>query len=223
VIWAAPAGDQDLVPISEYTYDLAPSPNEGEFTFTLSRGMGQGSEMWLARHEGKELDLLYGDPLHYLSFARFSPEGNQIAFIKIPDTSTPFTVGELWVMNVDGSGARKLADADAGHGYAANWSPDGTRIAFVVRENPDDELASQSSTALISNVYVIDVRSGALTQVTYLENGRAETPSWSPQGNTLSFNVVINDRMQVQVADLAAGEIASLMAEPACCPAWMQK
>jgi Tol biopolymer transport system component len=126
-------------------------------------------------------------------------------------------------MNVDGSGARKLADADAGHGYSAKWSPDGRRIAFVGRENPDDEGANQLSSALISNVYVIDVQSRVLTQVTHLENGRAETPSWSPEGNTLAFNVVVDDRMQVHVADLAAGETASLIAETACCPAWMQK
>ena len=143
-------------------------------------------------------------PIHstIISFARYSPDGRQIAFIKIPDTQTPFTVGELWVMNADGSNARKLADADAGHGYAANWSPDGKRIAFVVRENPEDEQADQSSDALISNIYIVDVESGALTQVTHLEDGRVETPFWSPDGNTLAFNVVINDRMEVRIADL---------------------
>ena len=223
VIRAALKSEQDPIPISEFTYDLAPSPNGGEFTFTFSRGMGQGSELWLAKREGKVVEPLYADPLNYISYARFSPDGEQIAFVKIPDTSTPFTVGELWVMNADGSDARKLADADAGHGYAANWSPDGTRIAFVVRENPDDERASQSSSALISNIYVIDVQSETLTQITHLGNGRTETPFWSPEGNTLSFNVVINDRMQVHVSDLAAGKTRPLITEPACCPAWIRE
>ena len=97
----------------------------------------------LRERGGKAVEQLYADPFHYISFARYSPDGRQIAFIKIPDTQTPFTVGELWVMNSDGSNARKLADADAGHGYAANWSPDGKQIAFVLRENPDDERADQ--------------------------------------------------------------------------------
>jgi Tol biopolymer transport system component len=223
VIRATPDGKQDAIPINEFTYDLAPSPDDGEFAFTLSRGMGQGSELWLARREGKAVELLYTDPLHYISFARFSPDGEQIAFIKIPDTPTPFTVGELWVMNADGSAARKLADADAGHGYAASWSPDGTQIAFVVRENPDDELADQSSSVLISNIYVVDVQREMLTQVTHLENGRAETPFWSPEGDTLSFNVIIDDRMQVRMAEIATGEVRSLITEPACCPAWLQR
>jgi Tol biopolymer transport system component len=166
---------------------------------------------------------LTADQFNYISFARYSPDGSRIAFIKIPDTQTPFTVGELWIMNNDGSNAHKLADADAGHGYAANWSPDGKQIAFVIRGNPEDERADQVSEALISNIYVVKVQSGPLRQITYLETGRVETPFWSPDGNTLAFNVVMNDRMEVQIADLTTGGIRSLIAESTCCPAWMQK
>ncbi len=43
-----------------------------------------------------------------------------------PTRQTPFPMGELWVMEADGSNARRLAPADAGHGYAAAWSPDST-------------------------------------------------------------------------------------------------
>jgi Tol biopolymer transport system component len=126
-------------------------------------------------------------------------------------------------MDADGSNARKLMDADAGHGYAANWSPDGTRIAFVMRENPDDERADRSSEALISNIYVVEVGTGSLNQITQLTVGRAETPLWSPEGNTLAFNVVVNDRMDVHIADLSTGEIRVLMPEATCCPAWLRK
>jgi dipeptidyl aminopeptidase/acylaminoacyl peptidase len=216
-------GGQDTISITEFTYDLAASTRSDEFTFALSRGMGQGSELWLAKRDGRAVEQLYADPYHYISFARYSPDGRQIAFIKIPDTQTPFTVGELWVMDADGSHARKLADADAGHGYAANWSPDGTKIAFVKRENADDERADQSSEALISNIYVVDVQSRSLTQITHLEDGWAETPSWSPDGNTLAFNIVINDRMEARLADPVTGEIRSFITESACCPVWLRK
>ncbi|HSL43331.1 MAG TPA: hypothetical protein VK897_07860 [Anaerolineales bacterium] len=215
-------GEQDSIPISNFTYDLSPSPGENDITFTLSGGLGQGSELWLSNTNGKNAKQLYVDPLNYISFVRYSPDGSQIAFIKIPDTSTPFTVGELWMVNRDGSNARKLADADAGHGYAANWSPNGKQIAFVVRENPQDERANESSAALISNVYVIDVESGTLTQITHLEKGRTETAFWSPDGNTLAFTVVINDRMEVRIADITTGEIRSVMEESTCCPAWVR-
>lgn len=216
-------GPQTILPIMEFTYDLAASANQGEFTFTFSRGLGQGSELWLAKRNGNVTEPLYADRFHYISFARYSPDGRRIAFIKIPDTQTPFTVGELWVMDADGSNVRKLTDADTGHGYAANWSPDGTRIALVMRENPDDERADQSSEALISNIYVVEVETGSLKQITHLTQGQTETPFWSPDGNTLAFNVVVNDRMDVHIADLSTGEIRTLLPESTCCPAWLRK
>jgi WD40-like Beta Propeller Repeat len=223
VVRASTAGKQDSIPISAFTYDLAPSLNQHQFTFTFSHGLGQGSELWLAKRDGDVVEQLYADPYHYISFARWSPDGSQIAFIKIPDSPTPFTVGELWVMNSDGSNARKLADADAGHGYAANWSPDGKSLAFVVRENSQDEGANQSIESLISNIYFIDVASGELIQLTHLTEGHVETPSWAPDGNTLAFNAVIDGRIEVRIADIATGEIRSLITESTCCPAWMRK
>lgn len=214
---------QDLIPITEFTYDLSPSLNRGEFTFTFSRGLGQGSELWLVKRDGDVIEQLYADPYHYISFARWSPDGSQIAFIKIPDSSTPFTVGELWLMDSNGTNARKLADADAGHGYAANWSPDGKSIAFIVRENQEDERANQSGGSLISNIYIVQVESGALTQLTHLAEGYVESPSWSPDGNTLGFNEVIDGRIEVRIAEMTTGEIRSLATESTCCPAWMRK
>jgi Tol biopolymer transport system component len=185
--------------------------------------MGQGSELWLAKSDGKVVRQLYADPYNYISFARYSPDGKQIVFIKIPDSQTPFTMGELWVMNADGSNPRKLEDVDAGHGYAANWSPDGTQITFVKRENPENTSANQSADALISNTYIVNVQTGEMAQVTQLTNGRVETPHWSPDGNTLAFNEVLNGRMDVQIADIHSGQIRSLVSESTCCPAWMRK
>lgn len=237
IIRADVDGRQDEIPITEYTYDLAVNPVNDDFTFTFSRGLGYGSEIHSTQYEAHNTQLLYADQFNYISFARFSPDGKQIAFIKIPDTQTPFTVGELWVMDSDGSNPRKLADADAGHGYAANWSPDGKRIAFVVRDNPEDEIANQASDALISNIFIVNVETSALERITQFTKGRAETPFWSTDGNTLTFAAVLDGRMNVFTADIStagmgvtdptgsldAVEIKLLETEPACCPAWMRK
>lgn len=209
--------------LSGWTYDLSTDPNSENFIFTFSRGLGYGSEMTLAQSGGRDLQQLYVDRFNYLSFARYSPDGKQIAFIKVPESQTPFTVGELWIMDAGGTNSRRLAEADAGHGYAANWSPDGKWSAFVKRENVQEESADQSTGSLISNIYLVSVVSGEQRQITSFTNGRAETPHWSPDGNTLAFNTVLDGRMEVQLADIPSGEIRSLITEPACCPAWVRK
>lgn len=221
IIRASLGGKQDNVPITELTYDLAPT-RDG-FLFSFSRGMGFGSEMDFAQLDDHIVKQVAVDSDNYLSFARWSPDGKQIAFIKIPDSTTPFTVGELWLVQADGSQARKLADADAGHGFASAWSPDGTRIAFVARGNPEDAQANQSADALVSNIYLVDVESGKPQPLTKFQNARVEAPFWSPDGNSIGFTVILDGRMQVQVVDISSGETRPVITEPACCPAWMRK
>jgi Tol biopolymer transport system component len=211
------------VDITGLTYDISTMPGANDFVYTFSRGLGSGSEMTLSQGNGRDLQQLLVDRFNYLSFARSSTDGRQIAFIKILDSQAPFTVGELWVMDSDGSNPHKLADVDAGHGYAANWSPDGKWLAFVKRESAENQGADQSADSLISNIYLVNVQSGDLKEITSLTNGRVETPHWSPDGNTLAFNTVLDGRMDVQIADIASGEIRSLITEPACCPAWLRK
>jgi len=228
-----PDGKSESVPITEFTYDLSAHPLSSDFTFSFSRGLGYGSEIYLAGRNGQTSQLLYADLFNYISFARFSPDGTRIAFIKTPDTQTPFTVGELWVIPSSVTFSEKTPSSmeqskfvtylDAGHGYASNWSADGKWIAYVKRENPDDESANRSTDALISNIYLVDPMTGESIRVTDLSTGRVETPTWSPLGNTLAFNVVINGRMTVFIADITSGEVMPLGTESSCCPAWMRK
>ncbi|MGZ6316768.1 MAG: TolB family protein [Anaerolineales bacterium] len=224
IIRAPIVGKPENVPITELTYDIAPKPDsKSDFLFSFSRGMGLGSEMWLARFDGRVVEQVIADPHSYLSFARWSPDGSRIAFIKIPDSEVPFTVGGLWVMQADGSNARKLSDADAGHGFAEAWSPDGSRIAFIVRENATDAQADQNADALRSNVAIVNVKNGSQAPLTSFPSARVEAPTWSPDGNMLTFTVVLNDRMNVYVVIAASGEIRETIAAPACCPVWMRK
>ena len=224
VILAHLGGRPENVSITELSYDISPRPgSQTEFLFAFSRGMGLGSEMWLARFDGRLVKRVLVDPNHYLSFARWSPDGGKVAFIKIPDSATPFTVGELWVMNADGSGAQKLAEADAGHGYAEAWSPDGARIAFVVRENPNDAQADTNAEALRSNISILNVAAGTKTALTRFQDARVEAPAWSPDGNSIAFTAVLNDRMAVYVADATSGEWKQAIPGAACCAVWLRK
>jgi Tol biopolymer transport system component len=213
----------EILPLPAFVYDLAASPTGGQILYTLSAGIGYGAEIWRADEHGNHATLLYADRDHILAYARWSPDGRQIAFIKMPDTSVPFPPGELWVMRADGGGARPLAAADAGHGYAASWSPDGKRLAFVVRKNPQDPQVERVADALLSEIAIVDVDSGEIQTITSGLSGRAETPFWSPDGNRLAFTFVSNGRMSVQVVEWPTGLVTPVLAESACCPGWMRK
>jgi Tol biopolymer transport system component len=217
------SGRQDPLSIDELTYDVAPAPSGGEFLFSYSQGMGQGSEMWLARSNGAALERLVTDSANYVALARWSPDGKNVAFIKIPDSATPFTLGELWTMRAGGTDARRLASADAGHGFAPAWSPDGTRIAFVARENPDSPSADVSSDALVSNLQVVELDDGRVTPITNFSGTRVEAPIWKPGADVIVFSARQDDRMAVYALDLIAGSMQRIPIESICCAVWLQE
>jgi len=199
-------------------YDLAVLP-DGRLVYSTTRGLGFGSETWLADASGRHARRILSEPGDIVAYLRPSPDGKQLAFIRFPDSQTPFPDGELWIMDTGGKNARSLGEADAGHGYAPAWSPDGSQLAVVGRDNPTDPQVEQSASALHSNVYRVQVRSGVRTPVSTFAKAVVETPVWSPDGLSLYFNVAENDTIQVWYEQ--AGVLQPLNAGASCCAIWV--
>lgn len=216
-------GRRQTLPISELTYDLAPSPSGHGFLFSLSAGLGQGSETWIAGPSGSPIRQLFAEPLAYNALVRWSPDGSHIAWIKIPDSSTAFTVGDLWVAGSDGSDARAMARADAGHGFAPAWSPDGSQVAFVFRENAGDAAADQSSSALESNLHLVDVNTGTERASTDFQSTMVQAPVWQPMGGKIAFIANADDTMTAYILDIAQGGVDPVLSGPVCCPVWLRQ
>lgn len=60
------------------------------------------------------------------SFARVSPDGSQIAFLR-----GPWDDNEIWLVDSNGNSARKMTDGGADGFGPVSWSPDGTRFVSV--------------------------------------------------------------------------------------------
>jgi WD40 repeat protein len=97
--------------------------------------------LWRSRADGTErLQLTYPPMEVFLPF--ISPDGKRVAFGTVQ--------GEIYVVNIDGSGLQKIADA---YSVGANWSPDGNRIIMTHAAGND------------SDEQVFDLRTGQLSVV----------------------------------------------------------
>ncbi|MBT7805708.1 S9 family peptidase [Candidatus Poribacteria bacterium] len=111
------------------------------------------------------------------------------------DDSTP---ARLWVVDVqldadeapvefdppdDGGGGPKatMQTADDGHVTEPEWSPDGSRIAFVASPTPKAD-----DTMFASVIRVLDVDGGSTRPLTALGGGET-CPRWSPDGHEIAF------------------------------------
>src|SRR5229473_3031682 len=93
----------------------------------------------------------------------WSPDGKKIAFT---------SMGEVYVMNADGSNPTRLTNDPAG-GSAPAWSPDGKKIAFTS----------------MAEVYVMNADGSSPTRLTYSRPDwdSADQAAWSPDGSKIAL------------------------------------
>jgi dipeptidyl aminopeptidase/acylaminoacyl peptidase len=193
--------------VSAFVYDLTASPDGKRVLYSLTNGIGFGSETWLAGPDGQNPSQLLVDAQNILALAQYSPDGNQIAYIRLPDTQEPAPAGELWVMDSAGLNPRKLAIADAGRGFPPVWSPGGDKIAFVGRDNPADEKSINLSVYSLTTSVVDTAHFSLLT-----------APVWSPDGAFIAFG---SDKMDLWFYEISSGQ-AKKQVTGACCAGWIR-
>jgi Tol biopolymer transport system component len=101
----------------------------------------------------------------------WSPDGRKIAFLRERDAYTwppNFDNFEVYVMNADGSGQRRLTGKTA---HSPAWSPEGRRITFVRGRD----------------VYVMNADGSGQRNLTGATTDDASNPAWSPDGQTIAF------------------------------------
>jgi Tol biopolymer transport system component len=127
----------------------------------------------------------------------WSPDGERIAFVRgqVP----PGGLGELWVIDADGSNGHVLLDQTLVDFPA--WSSDGTRIAFELGQWPD------------VHVGVLDLTTGIVHDL-----GPGFHPIWSPKSTRLAISIVDGGFQVSKVEEPASGTV--LVHETGWAAAW---
>lgn len=135
------------------------SPDGAKLVYATSKGMGFGSEIWLAEADGSNPRQVLKDELTIISSLNWSPDGGQIAFTKIVDGPVPFSGAGLWVMQADGADPQFLTVMDGGRGQEPLWSADSAELFYVARENYDNVEADYETEQLESSIRTMEVQS----------------------------------------------------------------
>lgn len=171
---------------------------------------------------GRNREQIINAPAHVIAYPRWSPSGDGIAYVRMPDSNVPFTVGELVLADGNGRNERVVAPADAGHGYPPVWSPDGRQVAFVARENPESAAADIAAPYLESNIYLVNAASGSVQAVTRFEGALTDGPAWSPDGAWLAFSTDAGGVADVWLVEVASDEVQQVTQNAnARCPVWI--
>ncbi|MGC2719137.1 MAG: protein kinase, partial [Candidatus Acidiferrales bacterium] len=112
--------------------------------------------------------------------AIYSPDGAHIVF-----SSNRTGPMQIWIADADGSHPTQLTDLpDWADASDAQWSPDGTKIAYNARSKPDAPLS----------VFVMPRSGGAAIAITS-ENVSALRPTWSHDGRWIYYLTTATDRL----------------------------
>jgi Tol biopolymer transport system component len=141
--------------------------------------------------------------------------GSKIAFTRLCESAgcppgVEALEAEIWVMNGDGSAQRRLTH-NTTFDLGAVWSPNGRRIAFS-----GQQFNAAVQELIAPRIFLIDAGGGSETPLTD-PSVRAMFPSWSPDGQQLTFAGVYGGAgaTEVLVIDADGGEPVNLTNHPA--------
>jgi TolB protein len=116
-----------------------------------------------------------------IHWPQISPDGRLIVFERVNSPLRRPTLGRaLFVMNVDGSGLRRITPWSLHAGDGADWAPDGSRLLFRSKVDVDDAR---------SQYYTVRPDGTGLTQLTHFPfmGRRLFSATFSPDGRQIVF------------------------------------
>ena len=139
--------------------------------------------------------------------ARISPDGSRIAYVvQGMDRESYEYRRSIWLAPAEGGEPRRLTAGPNDH--TPRWSPDGRALAFVrgsARPTPPRTKTERDAGMGKGQIWILPLDGGEPTQLTKLRYG-ADSPTWSPDGETILFTAKVGEPEEPEVADAALGE-----------------
>ena len=112
----------------------------------------------------------------FVTDPQISPDGRRVAFVvtSLSEERDEY-LANIWIVGVEGGTPRRFT-AGPRRDIEPQWSPDGTRLAFLSERAPKDKL----------QLYVMPADGGEPTKLTALEHG-VSSIAWAPDGTRLAF------------------------------------
>lgn len=126
----------------------------------------------------------------------WSPTGAQIAFVSDRSGSP-----QIWIMDSDGSNVRRLTQ-EGGHCDSPDWSPDGRFIVY----------SWQAPRQWKHDVYLAEISSGRVFQLTPRGSGSYESPHWSADGRHVCFQSTRTGSKQVFIMNVDGENLKQISA-----------
>ena len=134
--------------------------------------------------------------------ATFSPDGSEIVFVGLDDGQS-----DLYRVRRDGRDLRRLTH-DRYAERDPQWSPDGGRIAFVTDAGAETDFASLCFGRM--HLAIFDLASGTSRDVTPFATGKAISPAWSGDGESLAFVSDRDGTSNIYVLHVPTGQVFRL-------------
>ena len=165
------------------------SPDGRSLVYTRQTAPGN-SDIYLQRVGGQSVTNLTADSVDSEIQARFSPDGDSIAF------QSNSNGGGIFVMGATGESVRRLTR----FGFNPAWSPDGREIVFAtesIETDPRDRLGD-------SELWIVGLDVG---EPRLAFEGDAVHPDWSPNGFRIAYWAIAGGQRDIWTIT-SAGEKA---------------